>query len=342
MARRRFVLFLVALSCFAGSLKASPGDADPVYRGCVEECEKTGCVGEKCFQHCTFSSDGNPIDGPWYLQEPLYIQWKQWDCLSDCRYHCMLSREEEKHKLGYQPVKYHGKWPFKRIYGIQEPVSVALSALNLAVQFHGWVSFFILVHYKLPFRPNKKTYYEYTGLWNIYAVFAMNAWFWSAVFHSRDVDLTEKLDYSSAVALLGYSLILAIIRAFNVGLEAARVMVAAPLIAFVTTHILYLNFYQLDYGLNIKVCVAMGIIQMVIWAVWAGMTRHPARWKLWVVVLGGGLAMLLEIYDFPPYKELVDAHALWHATTIPLTYLWWSFVRDDCEFRTNALIKKTK
>lgn len=188
-------------------------------RACVEECEKTGCVGDKCFQHCSFSSDGNPIDGPWYLQEPLYIQWKQWDCRSDCRYHCMLSREEERQKLGYQPVKYHGKWPFKRIYGIQvkrrsfvasqvyswkcfhlayllfyhtkfswshqEPVSVALSALNLAVQFHGWVSFFILVNYKLPFRPNKKTYYDYTGLWNIYAVFAMNAWFWSAVFHSR-------------------------------------------------------------------------------------------------------------------------------------------------------------
>lgn len=63
------------------------------------------------------------------------------------------------------------------------------------------------------------------------------------------MDLTEKLDYSSAVALLGYSLILAILRCFNVRDEAARVMVAAPLLAFVTTHILYLNFYKLDYGI---------------------------------------------------------------------------------------------
>lgn len=62
------------------------------------------------------------------------------------------------------------------------------------------------------------------------------------------MELTEKLDYSSAVALLGFSLIVAILRAFNVRDEAARVMVAAPLLAFVTTHILYLNFYQLDYG----------------------------------------------------------------------------------------------
>lgn len=62
------------------------------------------------------------------------------------------------------------------------------------------------------------------------------------------MELTEKLDYSSAVAFLGFSLILALLRAFNVRDEATRVMVTAPLIAFVTTHILYLNFYKLDYG----------------------------------------------------------------------------------------------
>ncbi|KAL8557057.1 hypothetical protein ACS0TY_004506 [Phlomoides rotata] len=342
MERRRFLLFLGAICCFVGLPEASPGDADPVYRICVAQCEKTGCVKDKCFQHCNFTFDGNPIDGPWYMQEPLYMKWKQWDCSSDCRYHCMLSIEGERQKHGHTPVKYHGKWPFKRIYGIQEPVSVAFSALNLAVQFHGWVSFFILVNYKLPLRPNKKSYYEYTGLWNIYAVFAVNAWLWSAVFHCRDVDLTEKLDYSSAVALLGYSLMMGIIRAFSIRLEATRVMVAAPLIAFVTTHILYLNFYQLDYGLNMKVCVTAGILQIVIWAVWAGVTRHPSRLKLWVVVIGGGIAMLFEIYDFPPYWGLVDAHALWHATTIPLTYLWWSFIRDDAEYTTSLLLKKAK
>ncbi|KAJ6867024.1 post-GPI attachment to proteins factor 3-like [Populus alba x Populus x berolinensis] len=130
----------------------------------------------------------------------------------------------------------------------QEPVSVALSALNLAIQFHVWVSFFILISYKLQLTPSKKTYYEYTGLWPIYGILSMNSWFWSAVFHSRDVELTEKLDCSSAVALLGFSFILTILRAFNMRDEAARVMVSAPIIAFVTTHILYLNFYNLDYS----------------------------------------------------------------------------------------------
>jgi hypothetical protein len=97
-------------------------------RACVEQCEKTGCVGEKCFQHCKFSSDGKPVGGPWYLQEPLYLQWKQWDCRSDCQYHCMLVREEEREKLGGKPVKYHGKWPFHRAYGFQ------VSMCNFLVQ----------------------------------------------------------------------------------------------------------------------------------------------------------------------------------------------------------------
>ncbi|KAL3521494.1 hypothetical protein ACH5RR_019643 [Cinchona calisaya] len=336
-----FPAFFFALSSVLGVINATEGDADPIYRACVDQCEKTGCVGGKCFQHCNFSN-GNSIDGPWYLQEPLYIRWKRWDCQSDCRYNCMLAREEERKELGYKPVKYHGKWPFRRVYGIQEPVSVALSDLNLAIQFHGWVSFFILVNYKLPFRPNKSPYYEYTGLWNIYAMLEMNSGFWNAVFHSRNVDLTEKLDCSSAVALLGYSLLLSILRVFSVRDEAARVMVAAPLISFVTTHILYLNFYQLDYGLNMKVCMVLGIMQLVLWAVWAGVSQHPSRWKLWVVVVGGCIGMLLEIFDFPPYWGFVDAHALWHATTIPLSYLWWSFARDDSEFRTSILMKKIK
>ncbi|KAM6542363.1 hypothetical protein CsatB_006810 [Cannabis sativa] len=337
------IILLVVVSWNLGVIDASAGDADPKYRACVKECKETGCVGQRCFPYCKFSSNDAPIDGPWYIQEPLYLRWKQWDCQSDCRYHCMIDREKERESLpGSAPLKYHGKWPFKRVYGIQEPASVIFSALNLAMHFHGWLSFFILIYYKLPLREDKRAYYEFAGLWHIYGLLTMNSWFWSAVFHCRDVDLTEKLDYSSAVALLGYSLILAVLRSFNVRDEAARVMVTAPLLAFVTTHIMFLNFYKLDYGWNMIVCVFMGVAQILIWAIFGGVTRHPSRWKLWLVVVAGGLAMLLEIYDFPPYQGFVDAHALWHATTVPLTYIWWSFVRDDAEFRTANLLKKAK
>ena len=89
------------------------------FRVCVAQCEKTGCVGDRCFPHCKFPSDGASLNRPWYMQEPLYLQWKQWDCQSDCRYDCMVDREKDRAALGHGPMKYHGKWPFKYVYGIQ-------------------------------------------------------------------------------------------------------------------------------------------------------------------------------------------------------------------------------
>ncbi|KAM0917451.1 hypothetical protein ACQ4PT_009489 [Festuca glaucescens] len=349
----RSILRVVQLACLLAvgfvlcSVEASQGDVDQHYRTCVKECQSTAIIGSNIISHCQSPQNNSiPAGNSWYTQEALYTQWKQLNCMTDCRYYCMMQREEERQSGGLSPVKYHGKWPFIRVSVFQacfEPLSAALSALNLLMHFTGWLSFFLLVNYRLPVRPQtKRTYYEYTGLWHIYAILSMNAWFWSSIFHTRDIDLTEKLDYSSAVALLGYSLILSLLRTFNVKDEATRVMFAAPILAFVTTHILYLNFYDLDYGWNMKVCIAMGVVQLLAWAIWAGVTHHPSRFKLWMVVFGGALAMLLEVYDFPPYKGYADAHSLWHASTIPLTYLWWSFIKDDAEFRTSTVVKKAK
>ncbi|RWW03216.1 hypothetical protein BHE74_00029917 [Ensete ventricosum] len=198
------------------------------------------------------------------------------------------------------------------MFSLQEPLSAVLSAFNLLMHFIGWLTFFILLHYKLPVRPqSRRTYYEYSGLWHIYGVLSMNAWFWSAIFHTRYV---TKL--------------------------ISQIWLCQPL-----THIcfpLFSNLFWYLAGWNMKVCLLMGVSQLLMWAIWGGVTRHPSRFKLWAVVFGCALAMLLEIYDFPPFHGYADAHALWHATTIPLTYLWWSFIKDDAKFRTSAVVKKVK
>ncbi|CAG7902258.1 unnamed protein product, partial [Brassica rapa] len=190
-----------------------------------------------------------------------------------------------------------------------EPASVVFSVLSLAMHFHGWLSIFITLYYK-------------------------------------DVDITKTLDYSSAIAILGFSLIVSILRTFDVRVEAARVMVSPPVLAFVTSHIMYINLYKLDYDIqkifvsflkpilffvlrwNMIVCVAMGVAQLFLWARWAAVSRHPSNWKLWVV-----------IYDFPLRMK---AHSIWHLATIPLTVLWWSSIRNNVEFRTSSLLKKSK
>ncbi|KAL8138738.1 hypothetical protein V2J09_004739, partial [Rumex salicifolius] len=309
---------------------------------CVEQCEKSGCIQELCFPNCKIPSEEKAINVPWYFQEPLFLRWKKWDCRCDCRYHCMLSREEEREKNGDQPLKYHGKWPFKRVFSIQEPFSVALSTLNLALHFHGWLSFFILLHYKLPLKPNGDTYYQFVGLCYIYAILAMNSWFWSAIFHGRYVDLTERLHYSSNVVLIGYSLILSILKSFNIRTEAPRVMVSAPIIAFLMTHVLYLNLVELNYVLNMFVEVILLSAQLVFWSLWAARSHQQSKWKLWIMVVAGALHAFLQIYDFAPYEGLVDAHAICQAISVILTYLFWSVIRDDAKLTSMAQIKKAQ
>ncbi|KAL8461947.1 hypothetical protein ACS0TY_033146 [Phlomoides rotata] len=342
MANRYCIISFMVFSCLFGLYEASGGDSDPLYRTCVKQCEKIGCVGERCFSCCEFSPDDSSVNAPCYM--PLYLWWKRSNCRSNCRSHCMYAREIERAELDQGPVKYHGKWASQSLYGLQEPISVAFSALNLLINLHGWRSFSFLIYYSLPLKPDKTPFYDYYGLFNIYGIVSTNAWFWSVIFHSRNMDLTEKLDYSSAIVLLGCSIILAIIRSFGLRSDAARVMVAAPLLAFSTTHILFLYNYNMDmdYEWNMKVCIGMRMVQLVTWSIWAVVARHPCRWKLWIAFFGGSLAMLLQVLDFPPYQGLVDARALSQASTIPLTYIWWSFIKDDAEYKTAHLLKKVR
>lgn len=340
------VICSFVLCALLGSCHGSVGDEDTGFRSCTEQCQKTGCINSTCFENCRqiiVNNGMQNVSGYFELQS-WFSGWQLWDCASECEYQCMIQRELERHLEGQLPVQYHGKWPFKRLISLQEPASVTFSIANLAMHLKGCLSFLNLIFYKLPQKSQgrKSPYYEYSTLWIIYGLLSMNSWFWSSIFHSRDLRITERMDYISAVAVIGYTLIIAIIRTLNLRIEAARVMVASPIIAFVSTHILYLNLYNFDYGLNMKICVAMGIIQLLLWTFWGWFTHHPARFKLWFVVLFGSSAMLLEIFDFPPIWGIFDAHSIWHAVTIPLTYFWWSFIKDDAVYRTHYLTSMMK
>ncbi|EOY13758.1 Per1-like - like 3 [Theobroma cacao] len=78
--------------------------------------------------------------------------------------------------------------------------------------------------------------------------------------------------------------------------------------------------------------VVNGAAQPLIWVIWAAKTAHPCQWMLWVGVLGGGLAKLLEIYDSSPLQGIIDANAFCHAATILLTCILWSLLemKDIC------------
>lgn len=57
--------------------------------------------------------------------------------------------------------------------------------------------------------------------------------------------------------------------------------------------------------------------------------RHPGRHALAVCCASWHAAALAEVLDFPPWRGLLDAHALWHCATPACCWLWYRFVAAD-------------
>ncbi|VVC98601.1 unnamed protein product [Leptidea sinapis] len=69
-------------------------------------------------------------------QQDIWSKILLWNCRDECRYHCMWRTVQGFLERGYTIPKFHGKWPFKRILGVQEPASTLASLLNLAAHVY--------------------------------------------------------------------------------------------------------------------------------------------------------------------------------------------------------------
>eukprot|EP00963_Diacronema_lutheri_P011583 scaffold1401_cov330-Pavlova_lutheri.AAC.171 len=149
---------------------------------------------------------------------------------------------------------------------------------------------------------------------------SLNAWVWSTVFHSRDTYATEKLDYLSAILVVYFGLYRTLVRVFE--LKSVRTATTAGLAVscLYCTHIYYLLRIHFDYGLNIVVCTTNGILQLSLLLGWAFYTNHSHRNTLLAATILLYAATLLEIFDFPPFFQVFDAHSLWHFLSLPAPY----------------------
>ena len=57
--------------------------------------------------------------------------------------------------------------------------------------------------------------------------------------------------------------------------------------------------------------------------------RRRYVWKCVAAVVWGSCTVMLELLDFPPILWLVDAHALWHLSTVPIPLLWYRYETDN-------------
>lgn len=248
----------------------------------------------------------------------------------NCRYECMQVITDRA-VIEKTPVyQYFGKWPFYRFYGIQEPASVIFSIGNGLIHFY----FFRQIQYKCP------SAYFLKGFMLLYACGGMNAWFWSIIFHSRDMKLTERMDYFSAVTLVLYSLFFALLRVFYIRNGVVIQSFGVLFVCCFVAHVSYLCIVTFDYIYNMYANVAVGFMQLLVWVYWfiAQHVVEKNRPRLQyahlavISVVGVALAMCLELFDFPPLWRVLDAHSLWHLSTIPLSVVWYKFLLQDMHY----------
>ncbi|KAF3921306.1 hypothetical protein ABW21_db0208241 [Orbilia brochopaga] len=305
------ILFLFAfLAVLVPICQASIGDELPEFEFCVKACTRKTCDVES----------PNPL--------PLHLRLLWWDCPSECDYVCQREVTRVRIANSESIEQFHGKWPFYRFMGVQEPFSVIFSVLN-GLQFYRGLHLI------------KKEFHSSYPLRSIFvfgAYLGMAAWFFSAVFHTRDSIPTERLDYFGAGALVLFNLFYApivIFRPFRSsrsplsGSErkfAPWVYVwGAVCITAYAGHVYFLQFVRWDYTYNMAANVVVGMCQNVLW-IYYSITRYDRDkkpWALWPagIVFWVGCAMSLELLDFPPVLDALDAHALWHAATI-LPIMW--------------------
>lgn len=158
-------LWLVLPLFLSGLVLASSGDRAYEYQSCVTLCQSQSC----------HDASRNTL--------PLALRLTGWTCVDNCKYECMHAITTTAIRTGSRVHQYHGKWPFWRFAGMQEPASVAFSLLNLVFHFKGYSQ----IQKAIPDTHPMKWYYK--G----FAFVSMNAWVWSSVFHTRGASYNSAL-----------------------------------------------------------------------------------------------------------------------------------------------------
>ncbi|PLW58261.1 hypothetical protein PCANC_00915 [Puccinia coronata f. sp. avenae] len=286
-----YSILALILTFRAQIIGCSPGDYSPGYQRCVNYCN---------FENC-YTVDKEP------KQLPFTLRLFHWTCTDNCAYQCMHDLTQKVLKLpravpkpgetfegwwdepdwepgteleGLPPgriVQFHGKWPFKRWHGIQEPLSALFSLLNFLAYALSYRTMKRLIPTNWPLRNH------YLGV----AIVGMNAWIWSILFHCRDKPWTERLDYFSAAAYAVYGLYVSGVRIFRlyptqarhyipldqrlyIGSQLKLIMSATFLV-----HIAFLSFGErFNYKYNMAFNVIVGVLTILLWLTWTASHSH--------------------------------------------------------------------
>ncbi|KAJ2401785.1 hypothetical protein GGI23_001166 [Coemansia sp. RSA 2559] len=301
-----YAALVMLLLLLAHATVASSGDRQPGFQRCVRTCVHADCA-----------VNAAPL--------PLHLRALLWTCESNCDYKCQRQQTHQARLNARRIHQYHGKWPFVRIVGIQEPASVVFSVLNGAMHVREWAS----VRKRVPESHAMRKWLS------VFVVLGTWTWFCSAVFHVRDFALTERLDYFSAGLNVLYIFFLGSVRALRLATWADTRWLAVACAVPYVLHVSYLSFVHFDYGYNMMANAIVGLLCNFVWFVvtyQAYRNGQPFWWKPAVLILLTDAAFALEAFDFPPLFDTFDAHSLWHAATIPIVAHWYDYLINDANW----------
>ena len=340
--RVRLLLTFIFLACLVATCSASLGDHLPDFRECVQvswpnqhalaldpDADWSRFASKRIATadiHHYVSGQSSQVRLSILINcTALHLRLTLWTCAAECDYTCqhvITDKRVSRDPPMLDPiVQFHGKWPFYRFMGMQEPFSVLFSFLNFLAHQQGLAR----IRESIPANYPLRKYYIAFGY------FGLASWIFSMIFHTRDFNLTEKADYFAAGASVMYGLFYTPIRIFRLDRPTPRkrhilywwtVVCAAMYVA----HVSYLTLWSWDYTYNMAANVVVGIVQNALWS-WFSIARYrkmQRTWAAWpgLIVAWLVLAMSLELLDFPPMWGMVDAHSLWHLGTVGPT-IWW-------------------
>lgn len=356
---------------------SSPGDRLQDFQDCIYQCHEISCyrnpyyLMQEHYREALLKKDFKfrRYEPSWEFDSeiPRYLKLLIWDCKSNCDYQCQRIVTKERNSKGEEVYQFYGKWPFLRIFGMQEFFSALFSVANFVPHFMGYFK----VNRLKRSNPREKIILN-RALRNIklVALVTMCAWTCSTIFHIRDFVITERLDYYFAglTVLTGF---------YAIGYRYLRLYLPSRMlyawlwalfcIAAYSGH-LYRLINDWLYTYNMRANIIVGVFQNIMWglACFSLYTKFYEREKseretinlnhlnyiqrnriffcsffaksaklysLYPLILCGIViaGMSLEIFDFPPILyDLIDAHSLWHLVTVfPAFFGWYDWMLWD-------------
>merc|ERR1712098_593802 len=126
----------------------------------------------------------------------------------------------------------------------------------------------------------------------------------ATLFHTVDIQLTEYLDYFTAMLATLYGIYSFSIRIFEVRRPSTMYLMVTPLLGYYLFHIVRMVAIRFSYGYNMRATIGMIVIQSTISGMWS-----LRQWQLghshvkWLLM--GQFALFaicsLEVFDYPPF-----------------------------------------